>query len=116
MNRALAQLTNPVIPEIIGKGPVDKGSTAIGLLLSQVFAGLFLLAFITAFFYLITGAIHWITSGGDKTKLEDARNRIIHSIVGIIVVASSWAIISLVGQFIGLDLEKLPIPTITNTK
>ncbi len=112
MNRLLAQLTNPVIPEVIGKGPVEKGSIAIGLLLSRVFAGLFLLAFITGFFYLITGAMHWITSGGDKGKLEEARNRIIHSIVGIIVVASSWAIITLIGQFIGLDLENLPIPTI----
>lgn len=112
MERSLAQLTNPVIPKLIGEGPVEKGSTAIGMLLSQVFAGLFLLAFITAFFYLITGAMHWITSGGDKTKLEEARNRIVHSVVGIIVVASSWAIISLVGQFIGLDLEHLPVPTL----
>ncbi|MBI5620185.1 hypothetical protein HY949_00210 [Candidatus Gottesmanbacteria bacterium] len=112
MQKVLAQLTNPVIPEVIGRGAVDKGSTAIGLLLSRVFAGLFLLAFITGFFYLVTGAMHWITSGGDKAKLEESRNRIIHSIVGIIVVASSWAIIALVGQFIGLDLENLPIPTI----
>ncbi|MEK7543626.1 MAG: hypothetical protein AAB557_02065 [Patescibacteria group bacterium] len=112
MNRTLAQLINPVIPEIIGKGPVEKGSVAIGILLTQVFSALFLFAFITAFLYLITGAMHWITSGGDKTKLEEARNRIIHSIVGIIVVASSWAIITLIGQFIGLDLENLPIPTI----
>ncbi len=112
MEHLLAQLKNPVIPKIIGEGAKEKGSVALGLLLSQVFSGLFLLAFIIAFFYLITGAMHWITSGGDKTKLEEARNRIIHSIVGIVVVASSFAIISLVGQFIGLDLENLPIPTI----
>lgn len=112
MNHVLAQLKNPVIPKLIGEGPKEGGSVAIGLLLSRIFSGLFLLAFITAFLYLITGAMHWITSGGDKTKLEEARNRIIHSIVGIVVVASSWAIIALVGQFIGLDLENLPIPTI----
>lgn len=112
MNHLLAQLKNPVIPPLIGEGGTEKGSVAIGLLLSRIFSGLFLLAFITAFLYLITGAMHWITSGGDKTKLEEARNRIIHSIVGVIVVASSWAIIALIGQFIGLDLENLPIPTI----
>ena len=112
MNTTLAQLTNPVIPKLIGEGWTEKGSIAIGLLLSRIFSGLFLLAFITAFLYLITGAMHWITSGGDKTKLEEARNRIIHAIVGIVVVASSWAIIALVGQFIGMDLENLPIPTI----
>lgn len=112
MERMIAQLRNPVIPKIIGEGPKEGGSIALGLLLTQVFSGLFLLAFIIAFFYLITGAMHWITSGGDKTKLEEARNRIIHSIVGIVIVASAFAIISLVGQFIGLDLENLPIPTI----
>lgn len=112
MNRLLAQLKNPVIPALIGQGKTDNGSVAIGLLLSRIFSGLFILAFITAFLYLITGAMHWITSAGDKTKLEEARNRIIHSIVGIVVVASAFAIISLIGQFIGLDLENLPIPTI----
>ena len=112
MNQVLAQIKNPGIPRLIGEGGTEQGSVALGILLSRIFSALFLLAFITAFLYLITGAMHWITSGGDKTKLEEARNRIIHSIVGIVVVASSFAIISLVGQFIGLDLENLPIPTI----
>lgn len=115
MTRLLAQLKNPVIPEIIGQGAKEKGGTAVGILLSRTIGGMFLLAFIIAFFYLLTGAIHWITSAGDKTKLEEARNRITHSIIGLVVVAATWAVITLTGQFIGLDFEHLPIPTISNT-
>ncbi|MBI3956090.1 hypothetical protein HY339_02445 [Candidatus Gottesmanbacteria bacterium] len=114
MHRILAQLTNPVIPPIIGEGAIEKGGTAVGLILSRVISGIFLLAFIIAFFYLITGAMYWITSAGDKTKLEEARNRITHSIIGIIVVAATWAIMVLTGQFLGLDFENLPIPTISS--
>ncbi len=116
MQRLLAQLTNPVIPESIGAGGIEKGGEVIGLIITRAVSAMFLFAFIMAFFYLITGAMHWITSAGDKTKLEEARNRITHSIIGIIVVAATWAIMTLTGQFVGMDFEKLPIPTIGNTK
>ena len=116
MQKLLAQLTNPVIPPIIGEGAKEQGGIALGLLLTRLISAMFLFAFIMAFFYLITGAMHWITSAGDKTKLEEARNRITHSIIGIIVVAATWAIMTLTGQFVGMDFEKLPIPTIDNTK
>lgn len=113
MQRLLAQLTNPVIPEAIGAGGTEKGGEVIGLIITRAVSAMFLFAFIMAFFYLITGAIHWITSTGDKTKLEEARNRITHSIIGIIVVAATWAVMTLTGQFVGMDFEKLPIPTIS---
>ncbi len=113
MNKLLAQLTNPVIPPAIGTGGIEKGGGVIGLIITRAVSAMFLFAFIMAFFYLITGAMHWITSAGDKTKLEEARNRITHSIIGIIVVAATWAIMTLTGQFVGMDFEKLPIPTIS---
>ncbi|MCL4360419.1 hypothetical protein M1555_04190 [Patescibacteria group bacterium] len=55
-------------------------------------------------FQLLIGAISWITSGGDKTNLENARNRIIHGLIGLIIVVMGWAILAIVGQFLGYDI------------
>lgn len=112
----LAQIHNPVLPSVIGgsgnAGDVNTGGTALGTLISKIVGGLFLAAFLLAFVYLFLGGFSWITSGGDKTKLESARDQITQAIVGIIIVGAAWAITTLVGQFFGLNLKSLPIPAI----
>ncbi len=112
MTHALAQLTNPVIPPIIGAGGVENGGTALGLLLGNIIGGMMIVAFVLAMIFILTGAFHWITSGGDKANLEAARNKIIHSIVGLIVLASVWAITTIVSQFLGISFPNLKIPSI----
>lgn len=112
MVRYLAQIKNPVLPGILGQGPKEQGPKAVGLLIGNLVGLLFIGGFILTLFFLITGAISWVTSGGDKNNLENARNRIVHAIMGMIILAAVWAIFTLVGQFIGLDVKKLPIPTI----
>lgn len=112
MTRLLAQLTNPVIPPIIGTGGAEKGGTAIGLLLGNILGGMMVVGFLTAMIFLMTGAFHWITSGGDKTSLESARNKIIHSLVGLIVLASVWAMMTVISQFLGISFPNIKIPSI----
>lgn len=51
---------------------------------------------------LIWGAMEWIMSGGDKSKVENARTRITQSILGIFVLASTVAIFSLVQQILNI--------------
>lgn len=84
----------------------------IGSLISGAVAWLLLIAFILAFFYLILGGIAWLTSGGDKAGVEAARNKIIAAIVGLIIVASSWALFQLVGDALGINFlrEGVPVP------
>lgn len=60
------------------------------------------------FLYLIWGGIDWITSGGDKTKTEGARNKITAAVIGLIILAAAWAILSLALNFLsGGDLNDL---------
>jgi hypothetical protein len=113
----LAQLRNPVLPAIIGGGDsprVDAGGAALGKLISSIVGALFVAGFLLAFFYIIKGGMSWITAGGDKTKLENARDEITSAIMGIIVVGAAYAVTTLVANFFGLDLTKFPIPSITN--
>lgn len=89
--------------------------TSLGKLISSSFAFLLIVAGLLAFVYLIVGGIQWITSGGDKAGLEAARNRIVHAIVGLIVVFAAWAITLLVQEFLGITiLGQLSIPKAFN--
>ncbi len=108
----LAQLKNPVLPSQLGTLSPDAGGPAVGKLISAIVGFLLIFAFVLALIYLITGGIAWVLSGGDKANLEKARNKITQAIIGLIVVASAYAIFKLVGQFLGLDIGNLPFPTI----
>ncbi len=94
---ALAQQIT--IPE-----PTNVPTVGIGNVISAVVGLLLLVAAILSFLYLILGGIQWITSGGDKSAMETARNRITAAIVGLIIVAASWAIMAIIGKFIGVDI------------
>lgn len=76
----------------------------IGQLISAVVGTLMILAALIAFLYLIMGGISWITSGGDKANMETARNKITHAIVGLIIVGAAWAIMTLVQNFLGVNI------------
>lgn len=108
----LAQIVNPALPDVIGKGDTTQGAKGVGLLITNILDAMLLIGFILTLVYLITGGFHWITSGGDKANLENARNKIIHAIMGLIIIASAWAVMAVVAQFIGWDITNLPIPII----
>lgn len=75
--------------------------------------GVFILfASIAAFIYLITGGLQWISSGGDKAGIETARNRIINAIVGLIIIASVWAFVTLIFPALGLSFPGISLPSI----
>ncbi|MBI2029000.1 hypothetical protein HYT02_01145 [Candidatus Gottesmanbacteria bacterium] len=86
------------------KAPSEVKITDFGRLFSGAVSFLLLIAFILAFFYLILGGISWLTSGGDKANIETARNKIIAAIIGLIIVAATWALFQLVGGAIGFDI------------
>lgn len=111
----LAQgIVNPVIPGSLGSGGSSAGPAAIGSIIGSI-VGLFLiLSFVATFLYMLLGGFDWITSGGDKAKLQSARDKITNALIGLIVVGASWAIMMIVGNFTGIDFPNLPIPTIGN--
>ncbi len=87
--------SNIVIPETFFKDISDF----INRLLTMVIA----LAALLAFVYLIWGAVNWITSGGDKGKIDAARQKMIAAVIGLIIVAASYAILSIALKFLGIN-------------
>lgn len=73
------------------------GSDAQGTfvnLITKVTFWLVAIASITAFIYLVVSGIQYITAGGDAEKATKARTGIINAIIGIVVIALAWVIIS----------------------
>lgn len=88
---------------------LSTGNT--GALVGQIINFAFLVAILIALAFLIYGGVKWITSGGDKADVEGARNHVIASVVGLIVVFLSYFIINLVVQFFtGKPLTELEFP------
>ena len=75
----------------------------------------FVMAALVALGYLIWGGIKWIISQGDKQAVEDARNHIIASIIGLVIIFMSYLIINIVLSFFGgsgTSLNNLQLPTL----
>lgn len=65
-------------------------------------------ASLMVFVQLILGGLQWLTSGGDKGKIEEARNKITAAVVGLIIVASSYAVFTLILKSLGIgDINSL---------
>lgn len=60
---------------------------------------------------LIWGAFDWITSGGDKDNVAKARNRIISALIGLAVLAITFALTRVAAQFLGFDISNIIIPS-----
>ena len=76
----------------------------LGDLISRIFPVTIILSAIAVFFYLIWGGYDWMTAGEDKTKVAGARSKITNGLIGLTIVASSWAIFRVVDQFFGIGL------------
>lgn len=102
---------------------IDISKGAIGgigtLKIEQIIVGLIRLLVVGAavvfFIWLILGGIKWITSSGDKTKTEEARNQITAALVGLVIVFSAWAIAQLIKTLFGVDFFNLVIPSLQST-
>lgn len=79
-------------PGIPSGGFGDKGINVIQVALTI----LFVLADIAALAFVIFAGIQWVMSGGDKQKIQSARNRLIYSIIGLIVISISFFIVRVV--------------------
>lgn len=63
-----------------------------------------LAAIILGLLFLMYGGWKWIWSEGDKKKIEDARNTLVFSAIGLIIVALSFFIVNILGAFFNVPL------------
>lgn len=91
------------------QGVADSDYTATGqTLLYGLVTNLLTLAMVIgaliAFAFLVLGGIEWITSGGDKSKIDKAREKLTGSIIGLLVLASTVALFMIIQRFLGISV------------
>lgn len=86
--------------------PISPGTgwaENFGSLINSVLTIVMVIALLLVLLYLILGGIEWITSGGDKGKTESARNKITAAVIGIIILAAAYALVTLVAWILGFE-------------
>lgn len=96
---AYADITNPVIG-IFGSG--DPGNAA-ATILASIWKALVVMGGIAFILYFAWGALSWLSSGGDKAKVEEAREKISNAVIGLILIAASVAITTTIGVLFNID-------------
>lgn len=90
--------------DIPGAAEAANPEGGFGALLSKYLGVIMVMAALLLLLYLVWGSVEWITSEGDKGKLEKARNKMMQAIIGIIVLAASIGIFNLLQNFLGINV------------
>ena len=102
-----------LISQVINVSPPEQFRNLVNIdankLVTIVIAFLFIIASLAFFFMLILGGIKWITSGGDKGKVESARSQITAGLIGLVIVFAAWAILNIIENFFGVNLRSFNI-------
>lgn len=96
----------------ISKTLCDLSGNNIGNTIKNIVVFFVMLAFVIALMYLLYGGIKWITSKGEKTEVEAARNHIVAALIGLIVVILAVFLVSVVLAAFGINFTDLKLPVI----
>jgi len=111
MKKFLAAITNPVTGDF---GNFNKvAANPLAPFFVKVWRAVIIFGAILMLVYLLWGSIEWLTSEGDKEKLTSARNKILHAIVGMSLLAASVAIVFFIDNLgiFGFKILQLEWPT-----
>ena len=82
-------------------GIPNPGDTSSGQVIAFILGILLAVAVLGSIGMILWGAITWITSQGDKQKVQKARGTIVAAVIGLIIVLLSFVIISAIGTIVG---------------
>jgi len=75
---------------------------AFGVLISRFMNIALTVSVIALLIYLLWGAIEWLNSGGDKGKVEKARDKITQAIIGLVIMVSTVGIMLFVQSLLNI--------------
>lgn len=55
-------------------------------------------------FYFVMGGLTWISAGGDKGKIEKAREQMTQGVIGMVVIVIAYGLIGVISTFLGLKI------------
>lgn len=87
----------------LGVPKLSSAEGSVQIIVLNVISLFFAVGGIGVIIYFIWGAVDWIMSGGDKEKIAGARKKMTNSLIGLLLLSLSFAIIRVVGAIAGFD-------------
>lgn len=94
----------PSLDKFIGTD--TTGASGIGKFFSNMIGLFYIVAALVLIFMILWGAFDWITSEGDKEKLQGAQRKLINAFIGIMIFAAAFGVIRILGAFTGFEFFK----------
>lgn len=92
---------------------VSTGVPTLGcvwIAIQNVINALTALAGVVALFLIVYSGIKFITSGGDKEKLESAKKTLTFAIIGLVFIMFSFVILKIISDLTGISYTTLITP------
>ena len=89
----------------------QKSDYGLGYYLSNLWQAIAILGGLALLLYLVWGAIDWLMSEGDQQKLTNAKNKITHALIGMAILAASFAIMLFLNSVFEMNLLQPVWPT-----
>lgn len=90
-------------------------TSSLGRVIGSFITFGFVMIALAALAFLVWGGIKWLTSQGDKTAVEGARDHIVNAVIGLIVIFLAYLIVNILLAFLTggqVSLGNLSIPTL----
>lgn len=98
----------------IPSGKVGNHANALADYITIFWETAFILSGLGFLLYLLLGGFRYLMAGGDQKAVMEAKNIIVHAIIGLGIIAASFVIIRIVESIFGLTIItgaiKLPTP------
>ncbi len=109
MNTVYAsEITNKALPtNIIALGP----GGGLAFYIATLWRTVITVGGIAFIIYLVWGGIEYMTSGGDKTKIDDAQKKITSSVIGIAILVASYAITLFIQSVFKINILRPVFPS-----
>jgi hypothetical protein len=105
-------LTEAITNPAVGNLGTDVGVGFLQTALPAVIEIGLIIGVLVFLFVFLTGAIQWISSGGDKQALEGARGKITNAIIGLVILFALFAIIYVIQNFFHVKILNITMPTL----
>lgn len=104
----LAAITNTAVP---GGSSPDSSPKQFAITIATLWQTIILVGGLAFLLYFLLGGVTWITAGGDKGKIEEAKGKITQGLIGLAILAASYVIIKFIETAIGLNILNISWPT-----
>lgn len=109
---SISFFTSDLAQQLVNPSVVSTGNpfqvTSLMLLFTDILGWSIFFGALIAFICIIISGIEWMTAGGDTGSVQAAKSRITTCLIGFAVLATSYALFSLVQYFFGLSVGQLP--------